>query len=276
MSNVIQIKKPEGIYSILYGMHIRSQDPHDLPEDTGAVVLETGTFSYLKDPLKAVKDLKEHIQYKELFTYLEQKRIPLIFSDVKYKVNDFALLMVDNGATALQWVQGYKLLKSKKKNPDIFSRLLISGWLMLPFIANSLRLISVITNKGLKQTAALKKLSHKLHPEADFIYLTIRNALIAEKNTFIMNHISKKKHITTVIGGGHVGIEDMQSMDEEKRLANIKSLAPILKRIVNPEYVYKAVEYVYDGKEWQVKKIIEVPSLEHILSGNTPKLGLSA
>lgn len=264
--NTTIIQRPEGEYTIHYGMHIKRQDPRELPHDVSAVMLETGTAKYLDDPLKTVSSLKAHTQYKDLISHLEKKKIPLIFADVKYKYNDYMLLLADNGLAALEWMHGMKLLKKEEGRtlPDI-SRLLLGGWLLFPSLVNVARLASAFTGIGIRQTGELKKLSHVLHPEVDFLYLTLRNAIIAEKQRVLMDMIGHKRRLATVLGAGHVGIEDMLSMHDALRLQNIKSLLPIIRQFVMPEYFYKAVQYVYNGSHWEVNQVIEVPSLKALL-----------
>lgn len=263
---VITINRKEGKYTILYGMHIKSQDPADIPDDTDAVVLETGTADYLIDPIKKVNSLKDHVQYKELVKQLEQKKIPLIFLDVKYRFNDYALLMADNALASVEWMQGFKMMKDKKGGKgERAVKIAAASWLLLPFAANMFRLFSTITGKGMSQSGKLKRLSHKLHPETDLLYLTLRNALIAEKEVFLAKELGNKPHIVTVLGAGHVGIEDMIAMDDRKRSLNIKSLLPLLKKVAKPEYLYTSVHFHFNGENWEVKEIVEMPELKKLL-----------
>lgn len=268
LTQTVDIKKPEGIYTLLYGVHILSQNPEDIPDDADAVVLETGIVPYLDDPDKAFGHLKDHIQYRTLIKYLEKKRIPIIFNDIKYKYNDMALLLLDNSMSVWKWSQGMKLLSrtAGARKPVRLFRYLTAGWLLFPFFANAIRLASVFTGVGLKYSAQLKKLAHRLHPDSDLLFLTIRNALIAEKNEYYMKHFGINKHIVTVIGAGHVGIEDMIEMDNDKRMSRIKKLMPLIKRLVDPEYFYKAVRYVYNGDKWQVAGTIESVHLKQLVS----------
>jgi hypothetical protein len=41
-------------------------------------------------------EIEKHLQYKPLFDRLEKEKIPVLFADVKYKYNDFALILADN------------------------------------------------------------------------------------------------------------------------------------------------------------------------------------
>jgi hypothetical protein len=69
----------------------------------------------------------------------------------------------------------------------------------------------------------------------------------------------------TVLGAAHVGIEDMLAMSNESRLANIKSLMPLIRKVIDPAYFYKAVQYVYNGSEWKVQDILEIPELKALV-----------
>jgi hypothetical protein len=265
---VTSIIRPEGTYSILYGIHIKSQDPTDIPADTDAVILETGMHKYLDNPVHSLETLKKHVQYKELFRHLEERRIPVLFVDLKYRFPDPVLLMADTAFSGIEWMAGINMLKSKNQKAKINkgARYLVGAWLLLPFISNVLRLGSAFIGAGQKQTGELKKLSHRLHPEADFLYLTLRNAVIAEKEKYLMESFGKKPHFVTVLGAGHVGIEDTISWNENKRQQFFNHFVQLIKKVAAKEYVYQSIEYRYNGKKWEVHKIHENPGLKALLS----------
>jgi hypothetical protein len=103
-------------------------------------------------------------------------------------------MMADNFFTAAEWMAGLRLLnqlthtdnKQQKRNAaTLVTYGLVGAWLLLPFASTALRLFSSITGKGMEQSARLKKLSHKVHPEAELLYLSLRNAIIAEKAYYL-------------------------------------------------------------------------------------------
>jgi hypothetical protein len=254
---------PEGKNTVLYGIHIKSQNPQELPSDIQGIILETGIHQYLKDPLLSFQKMKEHVQYRELFEILEKKKIPVYFVDLKYRLADPILMMLDTTFTGIEWFAGMKLLKKGRKNP---LNLLVGVWLVLPFLTNLLRLGSAFSGIGQQQSGALKKISHKLHPEADLLYLTIRNAVIAEKTKYLLRRSGDSPHLVTILGAGHVGIEDMLQMSEEKSDSFFRRYLPLIKKIAEHEYFYKIVEFRFNGKNWNVASVTEVPTLKNLLT----------
>jgi hypothetical protein len=139
---------------------------------------------------------------------------------------------------------------------------LAGAWLLLPVVSNMTRLVSSITGEGMEQSARLKKLSHKLHPEAELLYLSLRNAVIAEKAYYLTQTYGKNAHIAIVLGAGHVGIEDMLIKSHAERLDYLKKFQNLLHKIVLPEYLYSINRMGYNGKEWRMEKTEKVPALE--------------
>lgn len=280
--NIAHIQKPGKTYTVLYGFHIVSQNPKEIPENTQAIFLETGMFRWAADPVKSLYDLREHVQYKRLFERIEKERIPVIFGDPKYKQSDALLLLADNAFTAMGWMAGVKLLQSarrtlrgeegdegnKRNGVGKATLLTLAGaWMLLPFASSTVQLFSSITGVGLEQSAELKKLSHKLHPEAELLYLTLRNTVIAEKEDFLANVLDgRNTHMTTVLGAGHVGIEDSLQKSSEERIQYLRHLQPLLKKIAIPEYFYQIAKMEFTGKEWKVGEILEVPALKQLVT----------
>jgi hypothetical protein len=254
----------------LYGLHVVAQNPDDVPEKTNGVILETGIHPWLKDPVQTTQKLKTHPQYKLLFERLEKEQIPALFADVKYKYNNFALLLADNVFTAAGWIGGTRLInqliRHDTKPQRGFATNLAYGvasvWLLLPVVSNVARLVSAITGEGMEQSARLKKLSHKLHPEAELLYLSLRNAVIAEKAYYLAQTYGKKAHIAIVLGAGHVGIEDMMIKSHVERLSYLKKFQNLLHNLVLPEYLYAIIRMGYTGKECRMEKTEQVPALE--------------
>jgi hypothetical protein len=268
--NITTIETGTGTYTILYGLHVVPQNPDDVPDNITGIILETGIHQWLKDPVQTIQKLKNHPQYKLLFERLEKEKIPVLFADVKYKYNDFVLILADNVFTAAGWIGGTRLInqliRNDTKPPRRFVTSLAYGlagaWLLLPVISNMTRLVSAITGEGMEQSARLKKLSHKLHPEAELLYLSLRNAVIAEKAYYLAQTYGKKAHIAIVLGAGHVGIEDMLIKSHVERLGYLRKFQNLLHKIVLPEYLYSIIRMGYNGKEWRMEKTEKVPALE--------------
>ena len=193
----------------------------------------------------------------------------MLFADLKYKYNDFALILADNFFTAAEWIGGMRLINQMIRNDRPKGGFVASltyglagAWLLLPVVSNMTRLVSSITGEGMEQSARLKKLSHKLHPEAELLYLSLRNAVIAEKAYYLTQTYGKNAHIAIVLGAGHVGIEDMLIKSHVERLGYLKKFQNLLHKIVLPEYLYSINRMGYNGKEWRMEKTEKVPALE--------------
>ena len=269
-TNVTRIDLPEATYSILYGMHIIEQNSDELPEDVDYLLLETGMHEYLKDPEYTINRLGNHVQYKALFRKAEKHQIPIVFADLKYRFNDFALLFLDNAASAAAWFAGTKLLKKttlEVRKGNYKSALvtgLIGGWLVIPFAVNAIRLGSSFSRIGEKETNRLKRFSHKIHPETEILYLTLRNAVIAEKAKTLAKNHKGRPHIAIVLGAGHVGIEDMLTVTQ-KRMEKITRFGKLLQKLANPEYLYTTLISDKKGKSWNFTRII-TPNLESLIA----------
>lgn len=261
-AQTVSVQKDDQLYTILYGLHVRSQDPSDLPEGTDGVFLETGIHDYLDSPDQTIALFKTHVQYKELITHAENHRIPLIFGDLKYRYNDLVLLLLDNVLSVVEWNIGQKLLKRGIKGKR--NSLLLGTWFVMPIVTSFIRLFSSVTGKGNEMSGRLKRLSHTFHPETEILYLSLRNAIIAEKMEYITQYAGKISHFTAVLGAGHVGIEDML-LSSEKRTETLQKLKPVLRKLARKEYVYSLIVMTYSDKEWRVEKRVEVPELKQLV-----------
>lgn len=266
----VTITKPDGRYTIVYGLHTREQNAKDIPQDTDLLLLETGVHEWLDDPEKTMQQLSTHVQYARLFEYAEAHHIPVAFVDLKYRYPDMLLLLADNAFSAAEWIAGYQLLQKKGDTKERQKNLVLGAWLLLPFAANIARLTSAVTGIGLKQTAALKKLSHKLHPEAELLYLTFRNAVIAEKMEFLAK-LGYSNHQTVVMGAAHVGIEDMLEKSSKQRVTLLTQFQSILRKLVRPEYLSSVMILNYTGNAWRVDKVLEIPELKTLVEEEQQK-----
>jgi hypothetical protein len=179
------------------------------------------------------------------------------------------LLLADNAFSAGEWIAGYRLLQKKGDTKERQRNIMLGAWLLLPFAANIARLTSAVTGVGLKQTAALKKLSHKLHPEAELLYLTFRNTVIAEK----MDYLAQRgyfKNQTVVLGAAHVGVEDMLEKSSKQRIDMLLQFQSLLRKLVRPEYFSSIMILNYIGKTWEVDRTLVVPELETLVGEEKP------
>lgn len=266
----VTITKPDGTFSIVYGLHTREQNASDIPAETSLLLLETGVHTWLDEPEQTIERLRTHVQYARLFEYAEKHHIPVAFVDLKYRYPDMLLLLADNAFSAGEWIAGYQLLQKKGNAKERRKNLVLGAWLLLPFAANIARLTSAVTGIGLKQTAALKKLSHRLHPEAELLYLTFRNAVIAEKMEYLAK-LGYFKHQTVVLGAAHVGVEDMLEKSSQQRIAQLKQFQSLLHKLVRPEYLSSIMILTHENHTWKVDRTLIVPELSNLLTEEKPE-----
>lgn len=272
--NIVTIEAPEAKYTIIYGIHIRGQKVEHLPEDLDGLFLETGMFGWYDDPAACLKSLKSHVQYRPIFETLENRRIPILLGDLKYKYDDHVLLLADNASSTIQWIAGIKMFQNmfagrkpteRKRSPGewlIYAGL--AGWMLIPFSANMLHLASTFIGKGESQTASLKKFSHRLHPEADLLYLSLRNAVIAEKLVYFAKSFKTRPHLGIILGAGHVGVEDMLTASTEKRMIYLRNFKDLLKKLARQDYLTNLLTVIYKGNTWEDERLITIPTLQQI------------
>jgi hypothetical protein len=199
--NITTIETGTGTYTILYGLHIVAQNPDDVPENTTGIILETGIHQWLKDPVQTIQKLKKHPQYKLLFDRLEKEQISVLFADVKYKYNDFALILADNFFPAAEWIGGMRLINqlirhAAKPQRGFITSLaygLAGAWLLLPVVSNMTRLISSITGEGMEQSARLKNCRINSIRKLNFSIYPCATPLLRKKHIIWRKRTARKR-----------------------------------------------------------------------------------
>ncbi len=275
-NEIEEIIKPEGIYSILYGVHILPTDPNLLPQNVSAVFLETGMIKWEDYSMDSLNYLRNHRQYKEIFEQMEKKKITLLLGDVNYRFS-WLIPFLDIAVLQAEASMGMKLLKnslatfnkneklSKKDIAKIMGGSAAGLWLLLPMLPDLVRAVSVLTNAGLKKSATLQKAVYKLHPELFLLLKTIREAVIAEKEQKLMEHIGNRPHFATIMGGAHTGLEDQILATREERLKTLQRLKPVIKLLVVPESFYQLAQWNFNGNEWELTRIYNLPELREVV-----------
>lgn len=275
--NVVRIDKPEGTYTIIYGDHSTPQDPEQLPENLEGLVLETGTARWPENLLGYLYYCKNDRQLASLFSRLEEKKIPVIFSDARLRaqltipVAENLMAIAEAGLGSNLLTKAKKELKTKQISRRKFLRVTgavaLASYLSTPLLASLSRAASIFTNVGHGPTAEFQKISHKLHPEADLFVLTLRNAILAQKEQWLMEKMGNRPHFATVLGGDHCGIEDQIQYSPQRRLKFLKALKPLLPRVISPkETFYKIAIFDFNGRVWQVRETLEEPELRKLIT----------
>jgi hypothetical protein len=199
--NITTIETGTGTYTILYGLHVVAQNPDEVPDRINGIILETGIQQWLEDPVKTPQRLKKHLQYKLLFDRLEKEKISVLFADVKYKYNNFALIIADNVFTAVGWIGGMRLInqmirndnKPKKGFATKLTYGLAGAWLLLPVVSNMTRLVSSVTGEGMEQSARLKKLLINSIWKLNFSIYPCVTPLSQKKHIILRKRMARKR-----------------------------------------------------------------------------------
>lgn len=266
--------KPEGVYTLIYGEHSSPAEASLLPADTRGLLIETGMWDYVKQPLKTVDAYrrpadKHDIQFAPLINWAEEKKIPLYLCDWYagegwLPMGEMTALMGQT-AIGLDILRRFAFSKESKVSRRNLLKAGISSWLLSPAIAGVLRGLSLKLHKLEGLSAELPKGAAKVSPQTLFFTITVRNMVIAHKAEWIMRHRGDKPHLVTAIGGYHTGLEDALLYSAEDRINFLQALSPALKRIPS-ETFYKSVELAFNGYNWEVKNVFEIPELKAIMA----------
>lgn len=91
-----------------------------------------------------------------------------------------------------------------------------------------------------------------------------RNVVMAHKGEWLMRNVTGMKHFAMVLGEGHTGIEGQLRRSPEDRIKALQRLSLILKALSRRETIFNISRYDYNGSEWQLGGMFEVPELKAI------------
>lgn len=284
--NVVHIRKrnPEGNYTIIYENHVQSVNPTQLPESlNGGLVLET-PWNWSENPLGY---LYGYLQERpKLFPPLEKNNIPIFFVDFPYSLDKWYLgnygttYLIDGSLVLTEGLIGAELLFraakrisgmksepiSRRKFVENLGRIALGVFLLMPFVSLGGTLGSSFTKHGEGQVAEYAKLTDKVHLEAMFFSGALRNVTIAHKEEWLMNEGASEGHLATIIGAGHVGIENWLEKSSQERLEFLSFFKPLIKRMVVPEPFYQIAWFEFKKDRWKVAEIFEVPELKALVA----------
>lgn len=274
--NVTHIYEPEGTWTIIYGPHtFFSYDPKQLPKGTDGLFLEHQS-NYLKNPLGFLSADKESKDYQPLIEFAETNRVPVYFADLDIR-NEMLVIPAEVLVELTETVVGAAILKkipqvmrnnrmSRRQFLKIGARALSGAWLMTPMASMVGTTASGLTGAEEERTAEFIKLSDRMHPEDILISKTLRNVVLAHKEEWLMNKMGNKPHFSTIFGPLHAGLEDQIQHSPESRIEFVRALRPVLKTVVTPETLYKMIRFDFDGKNWRIGEIFEVPELKELVT----------
>jgi hypothetical protein len=84
--------------------------------------------------------------------------------------------------------------------------LALSGWLLSPFLSETAVVSSWLAGEGQELVGQIKSGNRTLHPEWSFTN-RVRETVIAHKVAWLMHRSYNNGHISTIMGAGHMGME---------------------------------------------------------------------
>lgn len=252
---VVKVEGPTANFTIIYGVHIATEDPNRIPSDIDGLVIEAG-WPY---PVTYgdFQRIRYHNQYVDLFTKAEREGFPIIQADVKLK-NVVLTTAADGAVVVPEFAVGFSLLysawnalqrdHSRREFITASAKAGLGTYLSLPTAAFTFRWMSSLAGVFEDQSRELAKLADKSHPEAFLFLLKLRNAIIAYKaQSFykFSENPSQRQHLAIVIGAEHVGIEDRLKDSPSVNLDYIKTLLPLIKFMFDLDTFSTAARYQY-------------------------------
>ena len=278
----VRICRPEGIYSVIYGMHTELNDPNSIPIDTNGIFLETGPgYNYTgeENPMITFNHFRgnpipgriKHNQYLPIFDQLARSNIPIYFADLHF--TDNSILLKEIGIPVGEFLGAFGLsvnllhrIATKKLSRWDFLKVAAVTWLVAPRVSMESRLFASMIHTGYEPTGEMLKVTHRIHPEFLPLTITLRNAVTAHKQRWLMREVGNQPHFTTSFGAAHVEFEDEIKKSREDRMRFIRLTKPFWQDLVTPETLYTITKFEYDGSDWKVAENYHVPELKHLVS----------
>lgn len=267
--NIVTIEKPEGKYSIAYGMH-GNERRENIPSGVDGVCFEWPA----KYPSTNEEVKKRGIgNQKPFFDYAHRNRIPLLATDCSVRP---AVDQVERFADAFEVVlagelslKTYKAAAREAMTRRKFLKTMLFGgaafYFLLPLISSLGRGMSSLTGIGEEQTVGLSKFTQKIHPEDLIVTLGLRDTVAAQKIQFLLREYGYK-HLLAPRGARHVGLETAILAEENERINYLRRLKPIFSiALSDPKTLYQIYEYrLSSSGNWKVAQIMEEPRLKQL------------
>ena len=261
-------------YTVVYGLHVLSTNPLHVPQTDG-LFLELVTLSAF-DPVsralyfvRALYFYKKSIQYAKIIEKAEQQQIPIYFPDVGLWSQPIKIKSLETPVRSLEYGMGtYTALMT----PTIFhyspilgsASALFSAWVLSRPLMQITGLIAHFTGIGQKVTIPLQKYVHNMHPEFGLLILRIRNKVIAYKKQWLLKQTGAS-HYTTIIGGGHVQIEDDLQSSLDEKYTFLEKHKQLINDVVIPKTLYCIPELKF-SREWELSRVYEIPELKELIA----------
>ena len=280
--NVARLVRPEGTYSIIYGVHVLPMDPNDIPAGLDFITFETpiilpgSRFSWTVSPENSLYDLRSRGQTSPLFGELAQNRTPIVFADTTLDISRIDLDFRDVGLFTLEGAAGVLCAAPFVDSIDeILSRpisrrhflkyggLALASYFMLPAVAITATFLTAFTGVVNEPLSEFEKFVYEIHPEIFFLSSKLRNTILAHKQNWLMKKLGAK-HSGTVIGAAHKGLEVELEATAEERIAFLKKTQRFWYHAISPEAFHKIVVMKFEGDNWVFSETYEVPELREL------------
>ncbi len=94
----------------------------------------------------------------------------------------------------------------------------------------------------------------------------LRETITAHKEEWLMRNVEGTNHLVTIIGYEHTGIEEQIKKSHEDRFNYLRRLNVIVKGISRQRRgIYSIPRFDFDGNEWKLKEVLEVPDLKELV-----------
>jgi hypothetical protein len=267
--NVATIKKPEGKYSVAYGLHIE-EGQENIPPGVDGICFELASkYPTSDDWLRRAAVANQ----KPMFDYAERNRLPLLAVDCSIAT---PVIWAEEIVGPLEFIMGgylydkmrERVAKSGMTRREFLKWMLLGGaslYLGLPSVSLVGRSGSTVTGVGEEQTAGLSKSIQTIHPEYKILTLGLRDVVAAQKMEFLLRN-GGYKYLLAPRGTEHVGIETAILSQESDRMDFLERLKPVLPKVLpDPETLYQINEYRVNQGKWIVSKQLEEPNLKQLI-----------
>lgn len=268
--NIVTIKKPEGKYSIAYGIHV-VEGQEIIPAGVDGICFELPE----KYPITNDELLRAAVgNQKPPFDYAKRNKLPLLAVDCSITLVAEANEIVVDSLELLMGCYLYDKMRkgvaergmTRRKFLKMVSLGGVASYLVSPYLSPWVRGVSTLAGRGEEQTAELAKSIQKMHPESKILTFGLRDVVAAQKMQFLLKNKSYK-HLLALRGTAHVGLETAILSNEGGRIDFLERLKPVLPKVLeNPETLYQINEYrVSDQGLWEVVERLEEPNLKQLI-----------
>lgn len=249
----ITIATPGAIHFIYYGSHITTVKPKSLPESVTGYALETGSMAnYIRETPGVLNSYRECRQYRDVFTWLEKKKVPVYFCDTEFGVMNTGIVTLIEACETM----------------------LHLGSVTSTLSATVAETLNLFTHHGRDFALKMRKIPNLFKDERAFWTLKLRNILWAHKLQWLAGQSKGPHFFGSILGPHHTGVEQELIKSPEQRLDYLLSTRFAWRRFIAPEVFPCIQQYKYNlrSQKWEPSKRFTVPELEELITKDNPSL----